>query len=679
MNITALLFAAVLSLGSPDGRLSVSLDAGTDGLRWSLARDGRTLVEPSPLGLRFAEREAKFGPLGPDMRILSQSTRSSDSTWTPVVYSRGSVRDHYNELTVELVENAPNALRIDPGETSPTYAPRKLTLVFRAYDEGVAFRYVVPEQEGFDGFQILEELTEWRFKDDPMAWTTSYANEFNTSQEQPYLRNRLSSLDGKKVIGMPVVVETPGASVALCEAALLNWAGLFYTAGRDGFKAHLARLPATEASTPDVAVIATTPAKSPWRVAIVGDDEVDLIRRRDILVNLNPPPDPAIDFSFVRPGATSWDWWTESNNSISTDLELRLVDFAAEMGWPYHTIDGGWYGFDRRPNHGPNVPLEPRRGFDLPRIVKHAAERGVGIWVWIHWMEIEDTGVEETFARLEKWGVRGVKTDFINRQDQWIVNWYEKVLRAAARHRIMVNFHGAFHPSGTERTWPNNLTREGILGNEMNIFHSSITPTHCLTLPFTRFLIGPGDFTPGGFGNVRSSDFVPQCRKGHRYGDATDRCPHWAEQMGTRAYALAQCIAYDSYLMTLCDWPERYRGAAGIEALRGLPTAWKATHPIAGRCGEYYAVAREAHDGRVYFAALTVKRRNLDVKLDFLDEGTWTMQVFADDAELTPADAKELAHGTREVRKGETVSFGLLDEGGAVAIFRRKSKTPPGD
>ena len=344
------------------------------------------------------------------------------------------------------------------------------------------------------------------------------------------------------------------------------------------------------------------------------------------------------------------------------------------MGWPYHTVDGGWYGFARRPNHGPDVRIECRPHFDLPRIVAHAREKGVGIFVWLHWEALNDNGIEETFAKLEDWGVSGVKIDFHDRQDQWMVCWFEKVCRIAAKHRILVNFHGAFKPTGTERTWPNNLTREGIRGNEFNIGNDWITPAHCATLPFTRFLLGPGDFTPGSFANVYTKDFVPQCKKGHRYGDETDRCPHWAESMGTRAFSIAQCIAFDSPLMTLCDWPERYRGANGIEALRSLPAVWKATHPIAGRCGEYYAVAREAYDGRVYFAAFTVKRRNLDVKLDFLGDGEWTMQVFADDSELTPADARELASSVRRVRKGEKVSFGLLDEGGAVAIFRRKEK-----
>ncbi|MBQ9739814.1 MAG: glycoside hydrolase family 97 catalytic domain-containing protein, partial [Kiritimatiellae bacterium] len=506
------------------------------------------------------------------------------------------------------------------------------------------------------------------------AWTTSYARE-QTSQERPYVRGPLADVDKSKYVGMPVLVETQGSTLALCEAALSNWAGLFYRAAPgDGdalLVASLSKIPPSAAATPNVAVIASTPAASPWRVAIVGDDEVDLLRKNDIMVNLNPPPDPEIDFSFVKPGASTWDWWVESNNSLSTELTIKLVDFAAEMGWFYHTIDGGWYGFARRPNHGPNVRLEPRKDFDLARIVAHAKEKGVGIWVWIHWMKIDEVGLEETFSRLKKWGVVGVKTDFLDRQDQEIVNWCERVCRAAARHGIMVNFHGSFKSTGAERTWPNMITRETVLGNEMNIFNKTATPAHCATLPFTRFLLGPADFTPGGFGNVYSKDFVPQVKKGHRYGDETDRCPHWAEEMGTRAHAIAQCIQFDSPLMTLCDWPERYRGADGIGALRRLPATWKDTRPIAGRCGEFYAVVREAHDGRFYFAATTVDARTVDLPLDFLGDGEWKMTVYADDPVRTPSDAKAISIVSRTVRRNGTERFAMCAEGGAVAVFER--------
>ena len=658
--------AETLQVKSPDGTLAVGFSTDAKGMSWTLSRKGKTLIAPSRLGLEFSGFKTGGRPNAPaigEMKVVGRETRSADTTWSTALYRRGTVRDRFNELTVTLEEVA------EPH--------RRLGFVFRAYDEGAAFRYVVPEQEGVLGFEILRELTEWRFPGKCKGWFTSYRSDFN-SNEEPFARRDIADIRPEEFVGMPATVEVAGQQVALCEAALSNWAGIYYRTPKGGqpadesvFEAYLTPLPKTEAATPGSAVIREAPAASPWRVMICADTQLGLLKKNDIIVNLNPPPEEGLDFSWVKPGATSWDWWVESNNSLSTELTLKLVDFAAEMGWPYHTIDGGWYGFARRPNHGPNVKLEPRRTFDLEKVVAHAKAKGVGIWVWIHWQEIDDTGIEETFARLEKWGVKGVKTDFLNRQDQWIVCWYERVCRAAAKHHVMVNFHGAHKPTGTERTWPNNLTREGILGNEMNIFNTRITPQHCATLPFTRYLLGPGDFTPGSFANVYSKDFIPQIKKGHRYGDETDRCPHWAEEIGTRAHAIAQCIAFDGYLTTLCDWPERYRKADGIEALRNLPTVWKATNPIAGKCGEYYAVVRETHDGRFYFAAFTVKRQLVDLKLDFLGDGEWKMEVFADDPELTPGDAKAIALASRKVKKNQVTSFEMLDEGGAVAIFTK--------
>ena len=649
-----------LTCTSPDGNVSIGFASDADGMRWRLTRNGQTLVAPSRLGLSFSIFKGNGRELGA-MRVIGQTALSSDTTWTNRLYRRETVRDRFNELEVSLEE------AVEPH--------RRIGLVLRAYDEGAAFRYVIPEQEGVEGFELLREQTEWRFPGKCRGWFTSYPGHFN-SNEKHFLPRELGDISRDEFIGMPATVEVAGQWVAICEAALVNWAGFYLKTPEGGqpadasiFETCLSPLPSSNAATDGAAVIRTTPAASPWRVAICADTQLALLSNNDIILNLNPPPEEGIDFSWVKPGVTSWDWWVESNNSLSTELTLRLVDFAAEMGWQYHTIDGGWYGFARRPNHGPNVELAPRKVFDLARIVEHARGKGIGIWVWSHWQEVEDTGVEETFSRLEQWGVKGIKIDFHDRQDQWMVCWYEKVARTAARHRIMVNFHGSHRPTGTERTWPNVLTREGILGNEMSKFCCDNTPEHGLTLPFTRFLIGPGDFTPGSFANVPSAGFVPHCKRGHRYGDETDHRPIWAEEMGTRAHSIAKCIAFDSWLTTLCDWPERYRDADGIEALRALPTVWRNTTPIAGECGKFYMVVRETFDGRFYFAGFTVSRRRVELPLDFLGEGEWRMETFADDPALTPENYTSIRLGTGRVSRGQTISFDMVDEGGAVAIF----------
>ena len=669
--------AAVETVESPDGRMAISFVSDANGMRWKMSRDGKDVVCWSKLGLVFAQ--SNFPNQGREnlceMKVVGRKSRTSDVRWKNRLSRQEAMRDRYHELRVELEETEATVLPPSMGRIDAARQPRRMAMEFRAYDEGVAFRYVIPEQPAFAGCEIAGEQTEWRFAGDPFVWASEYESHVG-GQEGLFARKRMSELDRLKVVGMPVLVEADRTTVALTEAALRNWAGAMFRAegmrdGSSALRAELSPLPDEWASVPGVSVVVRTPAASPWRVVLVGDDETDLLRKGGMVLNLNPEPDPSIDFSWVKPGVSSWDWWVESNNSLSTEQTERLIDFAAEMGWPYHTIDGGWYGFARRPNRGPDVELEPRRDFDLPRILRRAKERNVGIWVWIHWMTIDDIGVEEAFSKLEKWGIVGVKTDFLERQDQWMVNWCEKVCRIAARHHLMVNFHGAFKPTGTERTWPNNVTREGIRGNEMNIFDRSVDARHCLTLPFTRFLIGPGDFTPGGFGNVFSRNFVPQVNKGHRYGDETDRCPHWAEQQGTRAHALAQCVVFDSPLMTLCDWPERYRDASGVALLRGLPTVWRRTIPLSGRCGERYEVVREAFDGSMYYAAMTVKSQDLSVRLDFLGDGEWNLCSYEDDPVRTMSDAKALVVASRKVTKNDIVALRLCDEGGAVLVFKR--------
>jgi len=643
------------TLLSPDGQIAVTVST-ENGLRWQVQRKGTEVLKQSRLGLSF-KGQAPFGAF----EVVNRAERQIDETWTNRLYKKEILLDYANELTLQLKEKEA------PG--------RRLDLVFRAYDGAVAFRYGIPEQPGFELFTVTGELTTWRFDEDPLAWLTVYGG-FKTSQEREFLHRSMRSVGPDQLVGMPAIIELRNQKVALCEADLTDWSGLFFKVPRvqpadsTVFEAALTPLPESDKDC----VIARAPHNTPWRVMILGDDELELLANNDVILNLNPPPEGGEGaFDWVKPGATSWDWWVESNNSLSTELTLKMIDFAAEMGWPYHTIDGGWYGYARRPNHGPGIEIFPRKGFDLDRIMEHAREKGVGIWVWCYWSALEENGIEKVFSDFERRGIKGVKIDFMDRQDQWMVRWYEKVVRCAAKHRLMINFHGAFKPTGMNRTWPNQITREGLFGNEFNKF-KPVTPVHCATLPFTRYLLGPGDFTPGGFGNRHAAEFVSQSARGHRYGDETDRRKIWAEEIGTRAHALALCVAFDSPLVTLCDWPERYRGAKGVEVLRALPTVWKNTLPLAGKIGRYYSVVRETYDGRLYLAVFGVRGASFELPLYFLPEGTEWEATFYTDGPNVAEDATDLSVTTQTVTKASKVKMNPAPEGGAVVIFRRKDK-----
>jgi alpha-glucosidase len=625
------------SLASPDGKNKISVNIGQN-VTWSVARNGQTILQPSRIGLAF-KGQKPFGEFG----VMKKEENAWDKTWENRLFKWQTVRDNARELTLHLQEKA------DPR--------RQLDLVFRACNEGVAFRYGIPAQPGFEKFVLTKDETTLRFPGNPDGWFTQYGGP-KTSQEEPFWHASMRSLPASSFIGSPVVAAVGPCWAAVCEADLTDWAGAFFAVDNPrGQPVGSTELSVKLSPRPDGngLVVSAAPRLSPWRVLILGDKPVDLINNNSIIENLNPPPEGGdAAFDWVKPGATAWDWWVDGNKTLNKSRIMTNILFAAEMGWPYSTIDAPWYD---RPVSGKDARemTHPRDDLDLPACLALAKEKGVGIWLWGYWSTLERDGVDAVFDKYQEWGVKGVKIDFMDRQDQEMVQWYEKVVRSAAKHHIMVNFHGAFKPTGMNRTWPNQITREGILGNEYSKFSNSVTAEHTATLPFTRYLLGPGDFTPGSFNNVHGEAFRQQSP---------------AMEIGTRAHALALCVAFDSPLMTLCDWPEHYSGQPGVEALRALPTVWKETRALDGAIGEFYTVARESHADDWYLAAITVAARSEPVKLSFLGGGAYDATLYID-APGSDADAKAIAAKTQRVTSGDTLTLGLAREGGAVVIFKK--------
>jgi len=655
--------AETRSVVSPDGRTSIAVDIGGK-LTWQVARDGRNLLaDGSRLGLRFG-----WKPEMTDFSLVSERTAKVDDVFTTRFYRRGKVDLHANELTL--------GLKASDGQ--------ELGLVVRAYDGSVAFRYVIP---GDGEYVVDREQTSWVFPGNPEAWMAYYpaadnGNLFGAcgSEEGTFNKARINMIPKNGVIGVPAIVDCGETRMAICEADLTDWSGLwFWTDNPWAHRRQTATLFARSPNSPGKGGIVRGKARrvSPWRVMILAETDAALLEHNDVVYALNPAPEGGeAAFDWVKPGVTGWDWWADSAGfsvRSSTETTMRQVDFAAEMGWPYHTVDAGWYGATAK---GDDVKLKPRPDYDLQKVLAHAKEKNVGIWLWVWWNVLGNkvNDLDETFARFERWGVKGVKIDFMDRCDQEMVNWYERVVRCAAKHRLMINFHAAYHPTGMDRTWPNQITREGICGNEMNKFYGWVTPEHMATLPYTRYLAGPGDYTPGCFRAVYAKDFVPQAEieKANRArGDVRRVFP---QEIGTRGHALALCVAYDSPLMTLCDWPENYRGQPGLEALRNLSTTWRRTIPFRdGRIGENYTVLREAPDGRWYFAAFTVKARTVRLPFFAMGEGDYEATVFADDPERTPKDPNALRVFTKRFTHREALELPLCDEGGCLVTIRRLS------
>jgi alpha-glucosidase len=631
------------SLRSPNGRVEVAFSLNGDGApTYSLSFDGQPVIIQSTLGLVFKDG----GPLSGGMRVTGTRRRANDSWYDIVAGKAGRARDHYSELVVSLEETAG--------------ARRRLQLVFRAYDDGAAFRYRIPAQPALKEFEIVDERSEFRFAADLPCWALQLRT-FHSNYEKEFDRVTLGAIKPGAKTGLPLVAQAEGGPVvAVAEADLEDYAGM-YLQGLEGVPhALVSRLSPFGGAEEGSAVRASAPHESPWRVVMLGDAPGRLVEST-LLLSLNPPP-AFRDTSWIKPGKAAWDWWSGqiaegvARPGMNDATMKHYIDFASEMGFEYMLVDAGWY--TKKPSYGDDADLKADitksiPEIDLPGLVAYARERKVGIILWLHWILARDQ-MDRAFPFYERLGVKGVKVDFMDKDDQEMVGFYHRILRKAAAHHLVVDLHGAYKPTGLVRTYPNYLTQEGVLGAEYNKWSERVTARHNVTLPFTRMLVGPLDYTPGGFRNVTRAAFKPQ-----------DKLPL---VMTTRAQQLAMYVVYDSPLQMVADHPGAYRGQTGADFLRVVPTSWDETRVIEGGIGEFILVARR--HGREWFVGgmTNESARTLSLPLGFLGRGEYELAEYADGPDAA-ADPKQLAVSTRKVRAGETLTVRLAPSGGYAARF----------
>jgi alpha-glucosidase len=632
------------SLASPDGRIVATFatmeknQAAPAGgqLVYSLAFQGKSLFEPSALRLELEGEK----PLGSRVRILSVTPSRGESTYDLVTGKTRHVKDGYN------------ALRIDAQEVE---APsRKLTIEARAYNDAFAFRYVVPEQAGLKEFRLAKESTEFRAVKDPYIWALILPN-YRSMYESEFVHMSASSLSNQggvkssSLLGLPLLMEVPGVAwAAILEADVHDYAAMYLVNPSGSWTGHWfeSRL-SPRIDKPELAVIGALPHSSPWRVIQVAS-EPGLLIESNVLTSLNP--EPAItDTSWIRAGRATWDWWNGSldksgKHAFTTENMRYYVDFAAQSGFEYMLVDAGWSGLDITQMNGK---------VDIPALIEYAKSKGVRVWIWLYAGSVTKQ-MEQAFPLFEKWGVAGMKIDFIERDDQEGIEFYHKVAALAARHHLMVDFHGATKPSGLDRTWPNVLSYEAVLGMEQSKAGTRDNPDSHVTLPFTRMLAGPMDYTPGGFNNVTRDDFQPR-----------DANP---EVMGTRAHQLAMYVVYQAPFQMVADSPQAYEGQAAFEFIRNVPANWDETHALNGMPGEFVTIARRRGSDWFLGSMTNWTTRELTVPLKFLDKGKYTVQIYADaaDADRQP---KNVSITSRVVDNTMSLSFHLAPGGGYAARF----------
>jgi len=586
--------AADYTITSPSGNHVIGFALSKGVPSYSVSYRGTTILSDSRLSITLEGDDLAGG-----FQVDSTSTASKKGSWVPVVGSRSEYPDSYNERIIRLSETA--------GEK------RKLHLAFRAYDEGVAYRYTIPKQASLESFTILSENSEFQFTDDHEVYWDDYP-------QAEYSKVRLSAM-GKNAI-RPLLVETDSHYVAIAEAGSLeHYAPMMLN--RNGENRLVTRFRRGTVS-------ATSPMSTPWRVIMVADEPGTLVEDHYLLQNLSPRC-ALNDTSWINPGKV----W---RSKLTTEGAKAIIDYAAANNYQYVHYDAGWYGHERDRKSNPVTVID---GIDIKDVIRYADARGIGLICYINKIAMSGYDLENTFRTYEEWGIRGVKFGFVDWQDQGHMEFLHACIRKAAEHHLVVDIHDNFRLTGIERTYPHLLTVEGILGNEERATKGN-TPENVLVTSFARMIAGAGDFTP--------------C-----YLDG---------RVISRAFQLALGVVFYSPLQYLhwYDQMDKYEGRSfpELEFWKEMPTTWDDSIVVHGDIGEFMTVARRKGDSW-FIGTISTDSRELEIPLSFLGPGNYKAKVYKE----APADKKHVAIETRMVTSSSTITASMsAGSGQAVWISR---------
>lgn len=634
-----------ISLSSPDGKLKFLLKITPENVSYEVNYKKQPLVDNSLLGFSFDS-----GEFGSGLKTGKVRRRKIDETYELAVGKVSSARNHCNELVVPLQE-----------KTAPG---RLINLVVRAFNDGVAFRYEFPEQEKWNSYIMYDEKTQFNLNGNPMALLMYLPGYINT-HEGVYKHIAYNKIAKKRLIEMPVTLEFEnGTFMSITEAAIRDYAGMYLVKEKNGFTGKLSPRIGQEKIKVEIKEF---PHRTPWRVLSISD-RVGGLLETNILTSLNEPC-KIEDTSWIKPCRTTFTWWNgnvvpDSTFSPGNNFETNkyYIDFAARNGLDAHGIYGyaetPWY-YDDNFNFGwagPNADItRPIPCLNLPRIAEYAKSKGVGIHLWVHWRPLYDK-LDEAFALYEKWGVKGLMVDFLDRNDQEMIRIQEEILQAAARHRLFIQFHGSSKPSGLVRTYPNEFTREGTLNYEVCKWDTLVNGDHDISVPFTRMLAGPTDYHLGGFRALPRSEFKIQYVNPY--------------VMSTRCHMMAMYVVLENHLTSLCDTPKAYEGQPGFEVLRTVPGTWDEMRVPLAELNKYVTVARRSGADWWVGTLNNGTIRTLNLTLDFLGDGRYRAEIYTDaaDADKNP---NHLNKEVRTVTRKDSIELPLAADGGSVIRFSK--------
>lgn len=600
-----------VQLEAPEGKIKVNVEIG-DGITYSVLHGGDVLIAPSPISMTLTDGTA----FGVNPRLKKVSRHSENSTITPLLYRKKSIEDRYNEMTLSFRGG--------------------YSVVFRAYEDGVAYRFVSDRK---DSLYVENEQAVFNLPDNPGIYAATpkgrqvdgKENQYHSSFQNTYRHVALSEWDKDRLIFLPALSEGKhGKKVCITEADLLNYPGMFLKTSENGsgFYGHFAAYPKKisvevrglkEVVKSREDYIAKVPGKTafPWRVIAVSEKDADLLDN-DLVYKLATPAIEG-DFSWVKPGKVAWDWWNDWNiygvdfrAGINTETYKYYIDFASRFGIEYVILDEGW----SVPGAADLMQIVPE--IDLKELIRYAESRKVGLILWAGFRAF-DRNMEEVCKHYAEMGIKGFKIDFMDRDDQYMIDFNRRCAETGAKYKLLIDLHGTSKPTGLQRTYPNAINFEGVHGLEEMKWAEAGTDqvTYDVTMPFIRMLAGPADYTQGAMNNANKENFRSV------YSEPMSQ--------GTRCRQLAAYVIFESPLNMLCDSPSNYlKEEECVRFIAGIPTVWDETKVLDAKVGEYIVLARRKGD-TWYVAGMTDwKARDVSVDLSFAGKEIRTAEIFRD-------------------------------------------------
>lgn len=624
------------SVSSPSGKIEVKVSVN-EKVSYSVWLDGTKIVSPSFISMTLDDGAI----LGGNSKVRKVKTGSVSEIIIPVVQRKyATINDEYNLLYLMF---------------------KGYSLQFRVYDDGTAYRWMI-DKEG--SYKVVGEEATFNFSSDHNIWFPEEES-MASHQERDYLRLKLSDIDEDRFCSTGMLVDCGNnTKVYISESDLMDYPGMFLKGSKDNPNGLAGKFPGVVLEThqrgdrnvlptkyADYIALCDGSRSFPWRVILITTNDADLVRS-EIIYKL-APTQKIENTDWIKPGKVAWDWWNANNiygvdfeSGVNTETYKYYIDFASKYNLEYIILDEGWY-------HLEDI-MKVQDEIDVEELVSYGEERDVGIILWVVWKALDDQ-LTEALDQFEQWGIKGIKIDFMQRDDQWMVNFYEKIARECAKRKLLVDYHGAYKPSGLDRAYPNVISFEGVKGLENTKWSNLPDPELNVTLPFIRMVAGPMDYTPGAMINATKENFNPVFTQ--------------PMSPGTRCHQLGMYVVFESPLQMLSDNPSNYyREPVCMEFLEAVPTVWDDTRVLDAKVSDYILVARRS-GSRWFVGAMTDwDARNLDLDLSFLGDGNYSMQIWKDgvNADKHAADFKK---EEIEVTNASKIQIRLAPGGGWVAII----------